>query len=163
MSTTLWQPEDFNTVQPSKAITGQQISPTQYALHVLNVGGSTPSMVSPLTPIYQEISGVPQGVLTDIFTYTVPGGQNALLRSVQVTGDNLSTYYLVIAGSTIMAKRSYYSDFNITFNLNYGDSGAIIVSSGQTIVVRSLGLQNPSGLVYAGRHETTAIVGVQTI
>lgn len=78
---------------------------------------------------YNEINAVAPAVQTNILSFTP--GSNIELSSIEVDGDNIATYEVLING-TIEAKiNTYYTKLNHNFffeNLN--------ITSGQAIVVR---------------------------
>lgn len=59
--------------------------------------------------VYSEVSSVASSVLTTILTYTVPPTRDAELHRISVNGDNIAKYTVLLNGSTLDRRFTYFS------------------------------------------------------
>ena len=84
---------------------------------------------------HAEISSVASGVETTIITIVASG--NYRVQKVEVSGDNFALFRVKVNGTTVSNKRSWYSDFNQTFN--YEDfANGLLLTVGQVLTVTVL-------------------------
>ena len=67
--------------------------------------------------VYNEVSSVGLGDIT-IINYTVLVGTGNDLTRINCSGENIGVYRLLINDVVIDKKRSYYTDYNVKFDLN---------------------------------------------
>ncbi len=70
-----------------------------------------------LIPFYNEVSGVALGGETKINEITIPLGKVYDSCNILCSGSNISRFIIKKDGATLFSKRSYWSDFNVEFNL----------------------------------------------
>jgi hypothetical protein len=80
----------------------------------VNIVNSIPTTVPGLNIFYQEISSVASGATTPIYTFTAPVGGFRMFK-IEVAGENIALYTLVLNGTTIYSKRTFYGDLNTSF------------------------------------------------
>jgi len=84
-----------------------------------------------LTNVYNEVLSVASGVLTTIVSFTAT--QNTRLKQVDVSGENIANYEVLVNGNVISKKRTYFGNFlDHSFFFDKG----INFTSGQQVVVR---------------------------
>jgi hypothetical protein len=84
-----------------------------------------------LTNAYNETLSVASGVLTNIASFTAT--QNTKLKQVDVSGENVATYEVLVNGNVVSKKRTYFG--GLLDQSFYFDKG-INFSIGQQVVVR---------------------------
>lgn len=97
----------------------------------VNVAGS--SSASGLTINHNEITSVASGVETTITTVIVPIGGLRVFK-IEVSGDTIALFRIKVNGSTVINKRSWWADFNPTFNFEDFANG-LLLTFGQTLTV----------------------------
>ena len=102
----------------------------------VNIVNSTPTATPGLTILHNEISSVASGVEATIVTLTgTTLGRR--VEKIEVSGDNTAIFRVKINGTTISNKRSWWCDFNQTFNFESFVNG-LLLTSGQTLTVTAL-------------------------
>lgn len=91
----------------------------------------TDSSATDKISVFSTSPSVGASVLTTIQSYTVPVGKTLLLKEIEVSGDNAAKYSVEIDSTLEARKRTYYSEFNETFNWNL-----LEVSAGSVIDVK---------------------------
>jgi len=124
-------------------------------MEVNNDGSINVNIVnSPNTPglviAHNEISAVASGVESTIITLVAPVG-GYRIQKVEVSGDNYALFRIKLNGTTISNKRSWWCEFNETFNFEDFVNG-LLITSGQTLTVTVLH-NRPS----VGSFETTVM------
>ncbi len=84
--------------------------------------------------IYNDVSAVVITVETLINTYTVAIGKKFDLKNLSCSGDNIARFIIKINGLTVIAKRTWWTDFNADFSftgetLSAGDKVEIFVEN----------------------------------
>jgi hypothetical protein len=84
--------------------------------------------------VYDEANSVSGYATAIIIEYTVPVGKELKLKSIEASGENKAVYVVDKNGATESKKRSYYTDYNVTFEqfnllFNAGDVLKIIVEN----------------------------------
>lgn len=88
-------------------------------------------LVNSVISIFAQVSSVPSSVLTTIVSYTAVAGDK-LKRGV-VSGSNIASYDLLLNGSTIDRKRTYFgADLNSDFFFDEG----LDLSAGDVIMIK---------------------------
>lgn len=72
----------------------------------LNV--NTNSSISSNLNVYNEITAVPTSVLSNILTYIIPTTMGFLLSLVEVSGSNIADYEILIDGTKVARKYTYF-------------------------------------------------------
>lgn len=85
---------------------------------------------------YNEITSVPSSVETTVITIISPPSGHRV-EKIEVSGDNVSLYRVYINGSPILAKRTWWTSFNTTFNFENFPNG-LVLTSGQVLTVTCL-------------------------
>lgn len=121
----------INTTIPISA-TDLDIRNLEFATDKVDVSGSSISIDDqPITNIYNEVLSVASGILTTITSFTA--SQSSKLKQVDVSGENIATFTVLVNGNVVSKKRTYFGgQLDNTFNFNNG----IAVSSGQQILVQ---------------------------
>ena len=99
----------------------------------INVNVTESSSLSGLIISHNEISSVPAGVETTIITITAPVN-GYRVEKVEVSGENVALFRVKVNGSTISDKRSWWTEFNETFNYE-GFPNGLLLTSGQVLTV----------------------------
>jgi len=89
--------------------------------------------------IFDTVSGVVAGVLTNIVSYTVPSNKTAILERSAASGENIGTYTLSINGITQSVQRTYYAGgFNVAFEFTTGQNNGLVLQPGDVVLVTIL-------------------------
>jgi hypothetical protein len=104
----------------------------------VDIGGS--AAIYTIKIPYNEVNSVASGVSTTVITYTVPGtATSAFLQRVQVSGENIARYDLLINSSIVATKRTYFGgDLNATFEFQSFNNNGVPLAVGNTVVVKVL-------------------------
>jgi hypothetical protein len=116
----------------------------------VNITNSTPTSTPGLTIVHNEITSVASGVEATIVTIVAPP-LGYRIQKIEVSGDNWAIFRVKINGVTISDKRSWWCDFNQTFNFESFVNG-LLLTSGQTLTVTAL-----HNRPYVGAFETTVM------
>jgi hypothetical protein len=68
------------------------------------------------TNIFNKVSSVPASALTTVLTYTVPVASTFRLEEVSCSGENYAEYRVFKNGGQLDEGRTFWCDFNVTFN-----------------------------------------------
>lgn len=80
---------------------------------------------------YNEVSSVASGILTNITTFTAI--QNSRLKQVDVSGENIATYEVLLNGNIVSKKRTYFgTSLDTVFTFDRG----LAFISGEQVTVR---------------------------
>lgn len=82
---------------------------------------------------YNEITSVAAGIETTVLTVTAPP-TGYRIQKIEVSGDNVGQYRVYMNTNVILTKRTWWTDFNATFNFEDFSNG-LLLTSGQTISV----------------------------
>lgn len=74
--------------------------------------GSTPVLE------YASISSLASGALTNIISYTVPSGKTLQLSKIEVSGDNVALYQVIINSNLKGIRRTSFTKYNENFEFN---------------------------------------------
>lgn len=80
--------------------------------------------------LYNEILSVAGSSTSIILTYVVPVATLLRLKTIEVSGSNIAEYIIKIDGVTQAKKRSYFTDYDRTFNLE-----GLNVAAGETLTI----------------------------
>lgn len=100
------------------------------------VENPTPTSGQNIFITYDESGPVPSGSPTTILTYTVPVGDTASLQRVFASGENIARFDVLINGSELATKRTYFGgalDVNFPFNTSNGEG--VLLHAGDVITV----------------------------
>lgn len=102
----------------------------------VNIVNSTPASTPGLTIVHNEITAVASGVESTLISLVAsPTGYR--IQKIEVSGDNYAIFRVKVNGTTISDKRSWYCDFNQTFNFESFVNG-LLLTSGQTLTVTAM-------------------------
>jgi len=112
-------------------------------VQAVNIENVNPVMVEFATKgvtqnIYDSANAVAVNSETLINSFTVPAGKGFDLNAVTCSGNNIARFIIKVNGSIIQAKRSWWANFNVDFNiveklLSAGDKVEIFVeNNGET-------------------------------
>jgi len=104
--------------------------PTNDASNPLNVVVVN-AAVSAFIDEYNEINSVAQGVLSTIVSYTVPVAKTLSLEKVEVSGENIAIFEVLINSITKGKRRTYWGKFNSDFEFK-----GFTVAAGLTVEVK---------------------------
>ena len=116
----------------------------------VNVINSIVSSSPGLTILTNEVSSVASGVETTILTVTAPAS-GYRIQKVEVSGDDIALFRIYVNGSPILYKRSWWGNFNETFNFETFTSG-LLLTSGQVLRITCLHMSP-----YLGTFEATVM------
>jgi hypothetical protein len=114
-----------------------RIGDGQYELRV-NSDGSI-NIAEDLPPgssrksLYNEVSSIASAAPTALLTYTVPPLTSAQLETVDVSGSNVATYQILVNGSVVDKRRTYFGN---SLNDKFDFGKFISLSAGDIVVVR---------------------------
>ena len=116
----------------------------------INVNIVSSSNTPGLILAHNEISAVAAGVESTIITLVAPAG-GYRIQKVEVSGDNYAIFRVKLNGATMVDRRSWWCEFNETFNFEDFING-LMLTSGQTLTVTVL-----HNRPYVGSFETTVM------
>jgi hypothetical protein len=100
----------------------------------VNIVNSVPASTPGLVILSNEITSVASGIETTIITVTAPS-DGYRVQKIEVSGNNIALYRVYVNGGTpILYKRTWWSNFNETFNFETFTSG-LLLTSGQVLTV----------------------------
>lgn len=67
--------------------------------------------------IYNQINSTPVNIETLVTSYVVASGKKFDLSSASCSGDNKARFIVKVNDSIIQAKRTWWADFNVDFNM----------------------------------------------
>jgi len=85
---------------------------------------------------HNEVTAVASGVETTLITLVSPS-DTYRVEKIEVSGDNLAIFRVKLNGTTILDKRTWYANFNETFNFEAFNNG-LLLSTGQILTVTVL-------------------------
>lgn len=86
---------------------------------------------------YAEVTGVADGVPTDLVSYTVPGGKQSQLIRIEASGENIAEYQLLLNGDEIGLKRSWWGgNLNVEFEFHSPKDVGFKLAAGDTLLLR---------------------------
>jgi hypothetical protein len=116
----------------------------------VNIVNSVPASTPGLTILTNEISSVAAGVETTIIAITAPV-DGYRVQKIEVSGDDIALFKVYANGVPILYKRSWWGNFNETFNFEMFTNG-LLLTSGQTLRVTCLHMSP-----YLGTFEATVM------
>lgn len=102
----------------------------------INVNVASASNADGLTITFNEVSSISSGSETTVVTLTAPLS-GTRIQKVDVSGDNVALYKLKLNGATIATKRTWWSNFNESFDFESFVNG-LLLTSGQVLTVTVL-------------------------
>jgi len=87
---------------------------------------------------YGEVSSVAMSAETTLLTYTVPLGTDFFLHRVEVSGTNLAEYKVKVNSSTKSKKRTWWTQFNETFEFTGSVSKGVKLVAGDIVTITAL-------------------------
>lgn len=86
---------------------------------------------------YNEVTSVPNGVLTTILNYTVPSGKETYMDKAYFSGTNIAEYTIKLNGVVVDKRRTFFgAPLNDFFNFGSSFGLPAKVTAGQTIQVQ---------------------------
>ena len=119
---------DVNVITPDL-----DIRDLQFATDKVDVSGSSILVTDAenVTNVYNEILSVASGVLSNITSFTAT--QNSKLKQIDVSGENIATYEVLVNGNIVSKKRTYFGGpLDTSFFFDKG----INFLAGQQVLVR---------------------------
>ena len=102
----------------------------------INVNITTSATEPGLQILHNEVTSVASGVETTVATLVgSPSGYR--VEKIEVSGDNYAIFRVKLNGTTIVDKRTWWCNFNETFNFENFTNG-LFLASGQTLTVTAL-------------------------
>lgn len=89
---------------------------------------------------YSQVNAVASGSAIDIISYTVPAGKSFKIIKVFAEGTNKARYKILIDNIDTEIKRSWWTKFNVTFDLT-----ELILTAGQVIKIEVLHSSSTTG------------------
>lgn len=99
----------------------------------INVNIGTTSSAPGLSVTHNEITSVASGVETTLMTIT-PSASGLRVFKIEVSGDTVAHYRVKINDSVIFNKRSWWTEFNQSFDFQEFTNG-LFLNSGQVVTV----------------------------
>ena len=100
----------------------------------VNVVNSAPSNKS-VVNTYNEVNSVAMNSLTTIVTYTVPPSITAILERVSVAGENIAVFQVLINGTVIDTRRTFFGNLNEYFEFDSPDAFGTSLNTGDVVKV----------------------------
>ena len=88
--------------------------------------------------VFGMASAVPSGATTTIVTYICPTGVRALLQRSVCSGTNKGEFTITINGLTQGVLRTYFDEFNVTFDFTTGQENGLVLMAGDIVTVKIL-------------------------
>lgn len=108
---------------------------TDGALNVNVISGPSPTQALVVT--YNNDPTVITGVTSDLVSYTVPAGKQAMLTLIEVSGENIAKYTVLVNSSVKAVKRTYYgSPLNLSFQFGPGNGSGLLLNAGDVVDVQ---------------------------
>jgi hypothetical protein len=79
---------------------------------------------------FNEVNSVASAASATVLTYTIPTGQSLTINGVNVSGENIAVYTLLIDSVVFDKVRTYFTNYNTSFNIDN-----ITATAGQTIEI----------------------------
>lgn len=103
----------------------------------VNIAPSTSTASSAVLSIYGAANAVISGVSVQIISYTVPVNKVSILEKVEVSGENIANYQVLVNGIVQGSLRTYFgSDLNLTFDFITGQENGFVLIAGDVVSVR---------------------------
>jgi hypothetical protein len=97
---------------------------------------SGPATTQTVISAYNEVTAVPASSLTTILTYTASAVNDTLLQRISVSGDNVAKYQILVNGTPIETKRTYFGgSFNELFEYSIGPQNGLPLGLGDVVTV----------------------------
>lgn len=127
---------------------GDEFSEATITDGALNVNViSAPTSNQQLQIIYNEDGTVVTGVTADLVSYTVPVGKKAFLIRIEVSGENIAKYSVLVNSAVKSVKRTYYgSSLNENFEFGSGNGSGFFLNAGDQVDVQVIHGQPATGI-----------------
>jgi hypothetical protein len=102
----------------------------------VNIVNSVPASTPGLTFLTNEVTSVAAGIETTIITVTAPSN-GYRVQKIETSGENVALFRIYVNGLPILYKRTWWTDFNLTFNFESFTNG-LLLTSGQVLTVTCL-------------------------
>jgi hypothetical protein len=99
----------------------------------VNVVNSSPTSTPGLNITYNEVSAVASGATTSIINFLASGSGFRVFK-IDVSGDNFATYTVLLNGTPIYTKRTWFSNFNTGFVFDDFTNGLKLIAGDRLIV-----------------------------
>lgn len=105
----------------------------------INVNVITGSGTATYRNIYTEASSVVSGATTSIGIYTVPSGKTGILQRIEVSGENIAAFKVLVNGSPIAKKRTFFGNsLNEVFEFIGDSEDGYPLTTGDIVLVQVL-------------------------
>lgn len=94
---------------------------------------------------YGTATSVASNATVTVVSYTVPGASTFSLGHISASGDNIAIYTVLINGSPVAVKRSWFTDYNIEFYFESTSNGGPSVSAGDTVELQVTNFRPTTG------------------
>lgn len=88
--------------------------------------------------IFNEVTGVANGIQTQIVFYTVPALKTAVLHRIVSSGDNFARFDVYLNGVLFDTQRTWFGSFNSSFEYTTGTNSGIVLNAADTIAIKVL-------------------------
>lgn len=105
---------------------------------------------------YAEVNSVATNNLTNLVSYTVPGGKRAILEKISVSGENIAKFSVLINTTAIDTRRTFFGNLNTFFDFSSPDNFGMELNSGDVIQVTVIH-QRPDLASFEGRIQVVEI------
>lgn len=105
----------------------------------VNIVASTSTGDNLVLSRYAEANQVVSGSTTQINTYTVPPGKVSLIQKIEISGENIAKFQVLINGVVQGTRRTYFgSALNTTFDFTTGQDNGFVINAGDVLSVTVL-------------------------
>jgi hypothetical protein len=120
----------------------------------LNVVVQTAGTSSTTISVFNQVSSVANGVLTDVVTYTVPGIGTFYLNKLDYSGDNIARFQVELNSGIIDIQRTFFAGgLNGVFDFANGSKG-LVLTAGDILKLRVFHARPTAG-DFSGRIQLT--------
>lgn len=88
--------------------------------------------------IFNDVTAIASGDYRELVTYTVPGGLLGFLTRIEASGENIAQYDILINGTLVARKRTYFGSFNTVFEFTPGPKLGLPLNAADVISVKVL-------------------------
>jgi hypothetical protein len=92
----------------------------------------------PVVSYFSEANAVPAGVSTDVLTFHVDSSQPFFLLRVDVGGENVAVFDVLVGDSTIARSRIWHTTFTQRIEFSDGTTGGFYIPAASIIKVKVL-------------------------
>lgn len=90
---------------------------------------------SPLSALYNPVTGIIGNLETPIITYAIPTNKVFFLKFIDVSGTAPGIYTVKINGTALVRRRAYYTNYSDQFRFDVEDTSSLKLVGGDILTV----------------------------